>query len=216
MKSFRPLLQLTSYYILLFLLFALLLWLFPDLVGVLPLGGLESLVSGMNEFMTGKASLMNADPLSQMVALSISLVAVLLLMEPVAWTYVGARRKKGREQSFVITIVLLPVVVAGIVLIVQNSLALAFSLAGIVAAVRFRLTLEDSLDAIYIFVAIGAGLAAGIQAIEIALVTTVFFNYLIVIFWMLDYGEKMASKRWFSRRWKAENVAIDSEQAIDD
>lgn len=45
---------------------------------------------------------------------------------------------------------------------VKNSVALAFSLAGAVAGVRFRSSLSDTADALYIFVAIGVGLAAGI------------------------------------------------------
>ena len=86
-------------------------------------------------------------------------------------------------------------------MIVQNSLALAFSLAGIVAGVRFRLTLDDTLDASYIFVAIFVGLASGIEALEIAIVITVFFNYFILIFWELEYGEEVSAKRWFTREW---------------
>ena len=128
-------------------------------------------------------------------------MGVLLLMEPVAWVYMGARRRRGREQSFVLTILLLPMVVAGIVLIVQNSIALAFSLAGIVAGVRFRLTLDDTLDAIYIFVAIGAGLAAGIEALEIAAVISIIFNYVVLLFWEFDYGEEVSVNRWFTREW---------------
>lgn len=67
--------------------------------------------------------------------------------------------------------------VAGIVTVVQHSLALAFSLAGIVAGVRFRRTLSDTFDTLFIFVAIGVGIAAGVGSIEIAAVMTVFFNY---------------------------------------
>jgi len=122
-------------------------------------------------------------------------------MEPVAWIYMGARRRKGREQSFILTVLLLPVVVAGIVMIVQNSLALAFSLAGIVAGVRFRLTLDDTLDAIYIFIAIGAGLAAGTESLEIVAVVTIFFNYAMLIFWELDYGDEVSVSRWFTKTW---------------
>ena len=100
-------------------------------------------------------------------------------------------------------------VVAGIVMIIQNSLALAFSLAGIVAGVRFRLTLDDSLDAIYIFVAIGAGLAAGIEALEITVVVSVIFNYFILFFWEIDYGEEVSVNRWFTRQWMSQDPADD-------
>ena len=61
--------------------------------------------------------------------------------------------------------------------VVQHSLALAFSLAGIVAGVRFRRALSDTFDTLFILSSIGVGIAAGIKSIEIAVVLTVFFNY---------------------------------------
>jgi len=207
MKSAKPLLQITSYYFCLVLIGAVLLHFFPILAAYSPIGGTENLSTGMNEFVSGKAKPILVDSANQMISLAISLFGVLLLMEPVAWIYMGARRRKGREQSFVLTVLLLPVVVAGIVIIVQNSLALAFSLAGIVAAVRFRLTLDDSLDAIFIFLAIGTGLAAGISALEIAAVVTVFFNYIMLLFWELDYADEVSVNRWFTRVWMHNEVA---------
>ena len=71
-----------------------------------------------------------------------------LLMLPVAWVYILTRQKKGYRQSVVQTLIILPIVVAGVVLLVKNSVALAFSLGGIVAAVSFRNTLRDTKDAV--------------------------------------------------------------------
>ena len=71
---------------------------------------------------------------------------------------------------------------------VKNSLALAFSLGGIVAAVSFRNTLRDTKDAVYIFLAIAVGLAAGIQVMSAAAVMSIIFNIVILIFWYTDFG----------------------------
>ncbi|XOV88839.1 MAG: DUF4956 domain-containing protein [Pseudomonadota bacterium] len=209
MKSAKPVVQMTAYYLVLLLLTIGLVALFPSLQHYLPVGGVEALDSGMSELLSGQPTIISWEPVEKVVRLVLGLLAVLLLMEPVAWVYMGARRRKGREQSFVLTILLLPVVVAGIVMIVQNSLALAFSLAGIVAGVRFRLTLDDSLDAIYIFVAIGAGLAAGIEALEITIVVTVFFNYIVLFLWEIDYGEEVSVNRWFTREWMSQDPSDD-------
>ena len=54
----------------------------------------------------------------------------------------GIRNDDEYDQSLINTILVLPMVVTGIVIIVQNSLALAFSLAGIAGAVRFRNSLK--------------------------------------------------------------------------
>ena len=82
---------------------------------------------------------------------------------PVAWIYTLTRSKRGYQQSVVQLLIILPVVVAGILVMVKYSLTLAFSLAGIAAAVRFRNSLDDSKDAVYVFLVTGIGMAAGLK-----------------------------------------------------
>jgi hypothetical protein len=98
------------------------------------------------------------------------------------------------------TLIILPLVVAGIVFIVQNSLALAFSLAGVVGAVRFRTTLRDSRDLVYIFLSIVIGFAAGVQSLAVGAVISIVFNFVTILTWHYDYGRNMlmttASAQW--------------------
>jgi hypothetical protein len=121
------------------------------------------------------------------ITLCVSLGA-LLLMLPVSWVFMAVRRTTGYSQSIVHTMLILPIVVAGIVLIVRNSLALAFSLAGIMAGVRFRTGLKDARDTVFIFLAIGVGLAAGVQALTVAALMSVVFNFLVLTVWRTDFG----------------------------
>jgi len=102
------------------------------------------------------------------------------------------------DQSLVNTIIVLPMIVTGIVIIVQNSLALAFSLAGIAGAVRFRNSLKSSGDALFILLAVGTGLAAGIGAIELAAVISIGFNYCFAVLWITEYGEREGMKRFLA------------------
>lgn len=120
--------------------------------------------------------------------------AAILLILPVSWVYLAIRAKDGLAQALVETILVLPIVVTAIVMIVQNSLALAFSLAGIVAAVRFRHTLKSSADTLFIFAAVGVGLAAGVNALGVALIMTLFFNYTFVALWSSNYGYRSHKK----------------------
>jgi len=124
-------------------------------------------------------------PLAAAAALATTTAFALAL--PVSWVYVLTRQKKGFQQSLVHTLVLLPVIVAGVVVLVKHSLALAFSLAGVVAAVRFRNALDDSKDAAYLFLAVGIGLAAGVH-VAVAVVLSVVFNVVILGLWLSDYG----------------------------
>src|SRR5215213_11487859 len=102
------------------------------------------------------------------------------------------------DQSLVNTILILPMVVTGIVIIVQNSLALAFSLAGIAGAVRFRNSLKSSGDALFILMAVSIGLSAGIGAVELAAVVSIALNFTFAMLWMVEYGERKGMKRYLA------------------
>ena len=106
---------------------------------------------------------------------------------PVSWTYMFTRQKKGYQQTIVHTLILLPVVVAVVATIVRSSAALAFSLAGIVAAVRFRVALEDSRDAVFVFGVMALGLACGVS-LEAAAVLSVLFNVIVLVLWYSDFA----------------------------
>jgi hypothetical protein len=106
---------------------------------------------------------------------------------PVAWTYLLTKWPRV-DAGLVRTVVILPIAVAGILLVVKNSLAVAFSLAGIVAAVRFRNTLKDPRDAVFVFMAIGIGIAAGVQAVDVAMMVSVVFNLAVIALWRFQIG----------------------------
>jgi hypothetical protein len=124
---------------------------------------------------------------------AISMLAALAVMVPVTWVYLLTRDDRGSEDSVVHSLLILPVVVTGILMVVKSSVALAFSLAGIVAAVRFRTSLDDTKDAVYIFLAIGVGLAAGIQALGIAIALSVVFNAVVLTLWGTKFGNVYAT-----------------------
>lgn len=124
-------------------------------------------------------------------AATLAIVAAFFIALPVAWVYSLTRAKKGYRQALAQALIVLPVVDAAVIVLVKNSLALAFSLAGIVAAVRFRNTLEDTKDAVYILVAAAIGLASGVQ-VPVAVVLSVGFNIVTVILWYTDFGRNPA------------------------
>jgi hypothetical protein len=120
--------------------------------------------------------------------LALTLFAVggaVVLALPVAAIYMHTRRLRY-DASLVQTMIILPIVVAGVVLVVKNSLALAFALAGIVAGVRFRQKLNEPKDAVYVLLALGLGLAAAVQALDVALAVSVAFNVVVLALWRFD------------------------------
>jgi hypothetical protein len=87
------------------------------------------------------------------------------------------------DPSVVTTIVLLPIAVAAILVIVQDSLAVAFSLAGIAGLVRFRNALDDTRDAMYVVIAIAVGLGAGVGTLEASAALTGLYTLAVVSLW---------------------------------
>jgi hypothetical protein len=113
----------------------------------------------------------------------VAMTGAMLLMLPVAWAYVATRLRKEMDASVVTTIVLLPIAVAAILVIVQDSLAVAFSLAGIAGLVRFRNALDDTRDAMYVVIAIAVGLGAGVGTLEASAALTGLYTLAVVALW---------------------------------
>ena len=121
----------------------------------------------------------------------VAMSGALLLMLPVAWAYVATRMHKKMDASVVTTIVLLPIAVAAILVIVQDSLAVAFSLAGIAGLVRFRNALDDTRDAMYVVIAIAVGLGAGVGTLEASAALTGLYNIAVVSLWKWNTSQPM-------------------------
>lgn len=169
---------------------------FPHMVAYFPVGGILDLAELAAEKSTSFEPVytgLEQGVLSRHgpVKLALASFGAVVLIVPVTWVYFTTSREKRIEQSFLQTIMILPVVVTGITMIVQYSIALAFSLAGIVAAVRFRFTLNQPSDAMYIFVAIGIGLGAGIGALGVASVISGAFCYTTLVIWRMEYGKTL-------------------------
>ena len=200
MRASKLLIQITVFYLAIGLAIFIALKLWPDLRGYLPIGGVEQLITEPSKNPLEASESVRAAHVANfgqsVFWLVVAIIAAILVSLPVSWTYMAVRGGDEYDQSLVNTIIVLPMVVTGIVIIVQNSLALAFSLAGIAGAVRFRNSLKSSGDALFILLAVGTGLSAGIGAIELAAVISIFFNYCFVLLWITEYGEREGMKRF--------------------
>jgi len=202
MRAFNLFVRLTIYYFAVTAFVIAAVTLNSDLYEFLPIGGAETLISGAGNdpfepFEIGVTRVANLT--DSVIWLIIAVISAFLTALPVSWTYMAIRRRDEYDQSLVETIIVLPIAVTSIVIIVHNSVALAFSLAGIVAGVRFRNTLKSSGDALYILIAIGVGLSAGIGAMEIALIMSIGFNYCFLGLWVTGYGAKKGTHKYMRK-----------------
>lgn len=205
--SHRPIRRLAAYYTVLLVIGLLLFRFVPMLDGLLSGERLAQLAKTPSLLQDGLATGAIQAPMANLVSrlafaasTAVLLLSTLALMLPVTWVYMSARSGQGHNQSVVQALIVLPMIVAGIVLVVSNSLALAFSLGGVVAAVRFRTNLSDARDVVFIFLAIAIGFATGVQELSIALLLSVLFNFVLVLIWRYDFGravlEPTAASQW--------------------
>ena len=100
----------------------------------------------------GIGRLDNQEGIGQLLDPSLSIPVLLALILafgvtlPITWVYQWTRPPKKHNQSFVHALLVTPIGIALVVFLVKGSLPLAFGLAGIVAAVRFRATIKEPMD----------------------------------------------------------------------
>src|SRR3954454_11401654 len=202
MHARKLLVQITIYYLVIAMAVFVAVRIWPELRSYLPIGGVEQLITqpSKNPLQASEAvRAAHVANLGQSIFwLVVAIVAAILVSLPVSWVYMTVRGGDEYDQSLVNTIIVLPMVVTGIVIIVQNSLALAFALAGIAGAVRFRNSLKSSGDALFILMSVAIGLSAGIGAAELAMVISIAFNYCFAMLWITEYGERAGMKRFLS------------------
>jgi Domain of unknown function (DUF4956) len=114
-------------------------------------------------------------------ATALAMMGAILLTLPVALAYMWTKPAHEYDPSVMHSSIILAPTIAGILIVIQGSLAMAFSLAGVATAVRFRNSLKDTNDAVYVFVAVAIGLAAGVQALDIALAISLIFSAIVVL-----------------------------------
>ena len=147
--------------------------------------GVETLVEGnIREALVLVTFLDPAHTIPVVVALTLAFWVTL----PITWLYRWTRPRKKYSQSFAHTLLVIPIAISLVVFLVKGSLALAFSLAGIVAAVRFRTSLEEPMDSVYMLMAIGIGLAAGTQLILVAYLASLVFVVITLGVWKSNFG----------------------------
>ena len=122
-----------------------------------------------------------------LLCLGCSLVLGLIM----AFTYMYRTRY---TKSFVITLALLPAVVCVVIMLVNGNVGTGVAVAGAFSLVRFRSVPGTAKEICTLFLAMGAGLIAGMGYLGFALVFTVVMCLVFVLYNCLDFGTKKNSE----------------------
>lgn len=99
------------------------------------------------------------------------------------------------SQSFTLTMVVLPVIVAIIILLIGSNIARAFSLAGAFSIIRFRSAPGDPKDIAYVLFTMASGLACGVGAFGYAVMFTIILCVLMFVLSRFNFGGKKAQQK---------------------
>ena len=93
-------------------------------------------------------------------------------------------------KSFVITLALLPAVVCVVIMLVNGNVGTGVAVAGAFSLVRFRSVPGTAKEICTLFLAMGAGLIAGMGYLGFAVLFTVVMCTVFVLYNCLDFGTK--------------------------
>ena len=121
-----------------------------------------------------------------LLCLGASLVIGILM----AFTYMYRTRY---TKSFVVTLALLPAVVCVVIMMVNGNVGTGVAVAGAFSLVRFRSVPGTAKEICTLFLAMGAGLIAGMGYLGFAVLFAVVMCIMFVLYNRLDFGTKKNS-----------------------
>lgn len=135
----------------------------------------------------GAANLDTTKNIDDVIVTFFALTITFLLILPVAWVHI-ITKGNDTDPALTQTLIVLSTIVAGVMLLLEDNLARSFSLVGVVAAVRYRNTLKDPKDAVYVFLSLGVGMACGLQSYHVALFLSFFDCAILLVLWVYQTG----------------------------
>ena len=114
----------------------------------------------MQEFLNKVLTYLDISTITVRIALQ-TIGSALALCLLITLVYIFTRRKTGFPSSMIVSILLMGPVASIIIVCIGSNLARAISIGGGLALIRYRNTLEDPKDLLYIFLSLAVGMACG-------------------------------------------------------
>ncbi len=108
----------------------------------------------------------------------------------VGWIYMWTHHGLSYSQTFVVSLVVIPVLVALMMLLMAGSVVFAFGLLAVFAVVRFRNVLKDTRDTTFILWAILEGLGIGTMRYSTSLLAAAGVAMVLVYLRTTDFGSR--------------------------
>ena len=119
-----------------------------------------------------------------------TLVLAFVIGHFAGWIYMLTHTALSYSQTFVASLVVLPVLVALMMVLMSGSLMIAFGLLAVFAVVRFRNVLKDTRDTTFILWSIVEGMAVGTMRYSTAVISTVAVAMILIYLRTTAFGSR--------------------------
>ena len=89
------------------------------------------------------------------------------------------------QKSYAIGLVLVTLVTTMVIMVISGNLVLSLGMVGALSIVRFRAAIKDPLDIVYMFWAVGVGIANGVSFFLVSIVSSVFIAVVLYLIKMM-------------------------------
>lgn len=141
-------------------------------------------------------SIFNSALISSELTLVNALLTILIsiaLGAIISFTYM--KTQPMYNQSFTLTMIVLPAIIAIIILLIGSNIARAFSLAGAFSIIRFRSAPGDPKDIAFVLFTMAAGLACGVGSFGYAVLFTIALCLLMFFLKAIKFGAKKSAQK---------------------
>lgn len=143
---------------------------------------LDQFLKGEKDYMLDVLSLQATSPHPTVIMSIYTVTLSFILSVMIAFTYEKTFQGLSYSRNYVQALVLSPVVASTVMQAIGDSLASGLGMMGALAIIRFRTSLKDPRDIIFMFASLAAGISCGVNAYSIAIVGT--FGFCLISFFL--------------------------------
>lgn len=132
---------------------------------------------GASTFNIGDLFQGTLNPLRVVISLVASLVIGLIIYFVYRKTFAGV----VYSRSFNLSLVMLTMVSALVLMMISSNMALSLGMVGALSIVRFRTAIKDPIDTVFMFWAVGEGLAVGAGFLDVGFIGVLVIGLLLLI-----------------------------------
>ncbi len=119
-----------------------------------------------------------------------TVVLAFLLSTLIAFTYEKTFRGLSYSRNYLQALVLSSIVASTVMQAIGDSLASGLGMLGALAIIRFRTSLKEPRDIIFMFACLAAGIACGVNGYDIAVVGTLGFCIIAFVLHYSPFGQE--------------------------